>query len=173
MVKTINISITVVIGCGKCCWGFCLCSKEVCSDAQRLFESLCLCLHREGEDRDNKRGLVWYGGDECLMLVRSGSLPPFLRGGIQSALAALGHRTSAKPPLRACRALLVGFCLSGGPFPAKPPIAAVFGWLLALAAQPRHGVGLRERWCLSPVAFEARLGNGVREQGTTRQRQPP
>lgn len=54
VVKSINIFITAVMGCGKGCWGFCLCSRGVCSDALRLSESLGLYLPRQGEETENK-----------------------------------------------------------------------------------------------------------------------
>lgn len=62
MVKSINIFIKAVMGCGKGCWGFCLCSRGVCSDAPRLAESLGVCLHQDGEETGNKE--VYSGGEK-------------------------------------------------------------------------------------------------------------
>lgn len=80
VVKSINVFITAVMGCGKGWWGVRLCSGGVCSDAPRFSESLGLCLLQEGEGDRKQRGLVWRRKDEYLILGGGGSLPSFFQG---------------------------------------------------------------------------------------------
>lgn len=101
MVKNINIFITVVMGCGKR-WGFCLCSRGVCSG---LFESCVrVCIGRERKQKRCDR--IWW---RWTLNISKWSLPLFV------------HAVSWVP---ACPALL-----PAAPFPpvSCPPALRALG----------------------------------------------
>lgn len=67
----------------------------------------------------------------------------------------------------------LAYSFPSAPCRVRPPITLVFESLLTLATKPRHGTLSWERLFLSPVAFETRLENGVREEEMTWRRQHP